>query len=77
MTDSDREVVGQGIGWLLQELEGSRFGKLTLGVVVHQGRVTRLIRSIEDQPFDGRTLLAKYSVPPTDADGADASKGAR
>lgn len=52
MNQSNERKVVSGVEWLIEELKGMTYGRINLGVVVHNGAVVRLLRTIEDQPLE-------------------------
>ena len=55
----DTDAVRMGLEWLVAELERIRYGKVGISVVIHNGVVARVLRSIEDQPLEVATPQKK------------------
>ena len=47
MSDT-KESLSSAIGWLLAQTVNLSFGRISIGVQLHQGRVTRITRGIEE-----------------------------
>jgi hypothetical protein len=47
MSDT-KESLSSAIGWLLAQTMNLSFGRISIGVQLHQGRVTKITKSIEE-----------------------------
>ena len=49
------ETLSSAIDWLLTELERTPYGRLSIGVQVHDGRIAKVFKSIEESTIASQT----------------------
>ena len=49
------ETLSSAIDWLLKELERTPYGRLSIGVQVHDGRIAKIFKSIEETSLASQT----------------------
>ena len=49
------ETLSSAIEWLVTELERTPYGRLSIGVQVHEGRIAKIFKSIEESTIASQT----------------------